>query len=79
MPTKIKRKKQPKKRRVTKMSALAEKTVEKDREERLARISALSKEITEKTMAAGVTLEEIKEETHKVFINVKEHRRTRRS
>lgn len=79
MPTKKKRKKQTKKRRVTNMSAVAEKTVDEEREERIALARRISKEITERTVAAGVTLQEIETETQKVYLDVKKDRRSRRS
>lgn len=61
------------------MSAFAEKKVDEEREKRLAIARRISKNITDKTIAAGVTLEELKNETYKVYLNVKEDRRTRRS
>ena len=79
MPIKKKRKKQTKKRRVIKMSAVAEKTIDKEREERLALARVISAEITAKTITAGVTLKELETETYKVFLDVKKDRRSRRS
>lgn len=61
------------------MSAVAEKTVDKEREEKLALARVISAEITAKTIAAGVTLEELETETYKVFLDVKKNRRSRRS
>jgi len=76
---KKKHKKYSKKRRVTKMPALAEKPIDKDREEKLALARTLHDEITEKMSAAGVTQEELETETYRAFLDVKESRRSRRN
>ena len=59
------------------MSAFADKKVDEEREKRLAAARRISKNISDKTIAAGVTLEELKKDTYKVYLNVKEDRRTR--